>query len=384
MKILVNAQDKAVGGIVRMMNTFVESVLKTDPTVSFHFAVASSGIGMDISDRRRGKETLHGFKADHLVLSRDYYPEMLKRSGSLAELKNNLVELVDFYLECLERSKPDVILINGTYYRPWALLQAARQKNIPYVVYVHGSIVQEAKGVSEPILSLLKEMEKDFYSENADYIFPSIAALKGTVFSGRANPDKFHVIYNSLDEAFFVPKKPRTNIQKTVGFALRWEEVKNTDFILDFIKYNRTAPNPYQIKVVSDLVAEKSKLFQDQFTEFLPPKTMAEMIAFYQEMDVVINPSFFETFGYVPAEAVAGGTPALVSPLQGISEVFLKCGLERMISDFSDVSAIHEKIPAIIQRGISRKEIEDLRMELDPFRLSKKIVAVLTKAEKLK
>jgi glycosyltransferase involved in cell wall biosynthesis len=384
MKILANAQDKAVGGIVRMMNTFVESVIKADPGVSFHFAVASSRKTLGLEEKEVCTKTHYGFPADCLVLSSDYYPEILKRTDSLEKLRSNLSCLIDFYLENIEKSKPDVILINGTYYRPWALLQAARQKNIPYVVYVHGSVVQEAKGVSEPALSLLKEMEKDFYDKNAHYIFPSIAAMNGTVFSDRANPEKFHVIYNSLDESFFVSKQPRNDTIKTVGFALRWEEVKNTDFILDFIKFNSTAPNPYRIKIVSDLGVEKSILFQDQFTKFLSPKTMAEMVQFYQETDVVINPSFFETFGYVPAESVACGTPVIISPIQGISEVFLKCGLERMIMDFSDVSAVHERIPAIIQGGVSQKEVENLRMELDPVFLAKKVLLVLSEAAKIK
>jgi len=384
MKILANYQDKAVGGIVRMMNTFVESVIKTDTTVSFHFAVASSGVDMKISERRRSTETLYGFSADYLVLSRDYYPEILKRSSSLGELKNNLSDLIDFYLECIEKSKPDIILINGTYYRPWALLQAARQKNIPYVVYVHGSVVQEGQGLAESVLSLLAEMEKDFYAENVQYIFPSIAALKGTMFSNHEQEGKFHIIYNSLDEAFFTSKKPQSKDLYTVGFVLRWETVKNTDFILDFIKFNKDTPKPYKIKVVSDISVEDSNPYKNEFAEFLPPKTKTEMVEFYQETDVIVNPSFFETFGYVPAEAVAGGTPAIISSSQGLSEVFLKCGLERMISDFGNVSAIHDKIPNIIREGLSEQEIEKFRTELDPIRLSKNILSVLSEVLKLK
>lgn len=384
MKILVNSQDKAVGGIVRMMDTFVESVLKADPSVSFHFAIASSDKDLKIGERKTYEKTHYGFPADCLVLPRDYYPHSVSRSTTIEDLKKELAELIDFYLESIEKSKPDVILINGTYFRPWALLQAARRKNIPYVVYVHGSVVQESKRLSDSVLSLLTEMEKDFYTESAHYIFPSTAALKGTLFSNHENDGKFHIIYNSLDEAFFTIKKPNDTNSYTVGFVLRWETVKNTDFILDFIKFNKTAPHPYRIKVLSDLDAEKAALYQDEFTEFLPPKTMKEMVEFYQETDVILNPSFFETFGYVPAEAVAGSTPALISSQQGVSEVFLKCGLERMITDFSDVSAIHKKISDIIQEGILQKEIEMLRIELDPTRLSKKILLVLSKAAKLK
>jgi len=377
MKIFTNVQDKAVGGISRMMNTFVETILETDPSVSFHFAIVSSDKELKVPEKRKYEKMHYGFLSDGLVLSSDFYPQAISRSRSLEDLKSNLSVLVDFYLESIKRSKPDVILINGTYYRPYALLQAARQMNIPYIVYVHGSVVQEGKGLPAPVLSLLTEMEKDFYDKNASYIFPSNAALKGVRFSEMGLPDQFHVIYNSLEKSFFVSKKPKTKDRYTVGFALRWESVKNTDFILDFIKFNKNSPKPFIIKVLSDLSAEDSQPYENEFTDFLRPKTKEKMVEFYQEMDVIINPSFFETFGYVPAEAIAVGTPAIISPAQGISEVFLKCGLERLISDFGSVFVIHEKIHGIIQMGISPEEIGKLREELDPVRLSKKILSVL-------
>ena len=385
MKIFTNSQDKTVGGIARMINTFVESAINTDPSVSFHFAIVSSDKRLKLHEKRKYKKTLFGFPVDGLVLSSDYYPQALNRANSLEDLKINLAELIDFYRESIEKAKPDVILINGTYYRPWALLQAARQKNVPYVVYIHGSVVQEAQDPSGSLFSLLTEMEKDFYAENINYIFPSVTALKGTLFADREQTDNFHIINNSLDREFFTPKKPKPRDKKTcaVGFVLRWERVKNIDFILDFIKFNKKSLCPYLIKVVSDISVENPTLYQDEFAEFLLPKTKTEMVEFYQEVDVIINPSFFETFGYVPAEAVASGTPALVSPLQGVSEVFLKCGLKRLICDFNDVSVIHKKVLDTIRDGVPPEEIERLRVELDPVALSKEILSVLSKAAEL-
>lgn len=380
MKILANSQDKAVGGIVRMMNTFIESVLVADPSVSFHFAIASSDKSLGINERRKYEKIYYGFPADCLVTSSDYFLHILNNSNSLEDLRIKMSDLIDFYLESIEKSKPEVVLINGTYYRPWALLQAVRQKNIPYVVYVHGSVTRESQGLSDHISSLLIEMEKDFYAKNVDYIFPSIVALKGMSFLDNEANDNFHVIYNSLDQAFFTPKEIQGKKTYTIGFVLRWENVKNTDFILDFIKLNKNSTEPYRIKIVSDIDADKASIYKDDFTEFISPKTKEEMIEFYKEVDVIINPSFFETFGYVPAEAVASGTPAMVSLSQGVSEIFLKCGLERLISDFDNITEIYKKIPEISKWGIRPEEINKLRIELDPICLSKRILAVLSEA----
>lgn len=377
MKIFTNSQNKPIGGISRMMDTFIETVLKIEPSASFHFAVVASEKILDIGEHRISAGKQHGFPADNLFLSSDYYKEVVCRASSMEDLRSRLSDLIDFYTEGIEKSKPDIILINGTYYRPWALLQAARRTGIPYAVYVHGSVVKELQESSGRLLSLFKEMEADFYDNNASYLFPSNVALRGTMFSAQESRGRFHIVYNSLDQSFFTGKSQEGNGRNSIGFVLRWEKVKNTDFILEFIRFNENAVNPYDIEVVSDASAESLGLGPFQYAKFLPPKTKEEMIEFYRQTVAILNPSFFETFGYVPAEAAAAGTPAMISALQGISEVFLKCGLERLITDFSNVSAVHEKISDIIQKGISQKEIDRLQGELNPEILSRKILDVL-------
>lgn len=363
-----------------MMHTFVSGALRSDPSLSFHFAIVSSSAELHGKDEQRSFGVHEGFPADRMILPSTYYTEVVTPASSLFELSDGIAGLIDFYAESIRRARPDVVLINGTYYRPWALLQAARRTATPYVVFVHGSVVEEAKGSPEPLLKLVSAMERDFFDPSASYIFPSRVALERTSFGEQADQGRFHVISNALDETFFISGHSPVGDPIRVGFVLRWEEVKNTKFILDFIDHNERASHSYSVVVVSDIDASRADQYRRSHAFFAPPKTKEEMVRFYKEIDIIVNPSYFETFGYVPAEAVATGTPALVSLRQGISEVFLRSGLERLVVDLDEVAQVYEIIPRLARESVTPAEIDRLHAALDPLHISQAIIMVLKDA----
>jgi len=91
---------------------------------------------------------------------------------------------------------------------------------------------------------------------------------------------------------------------------------------------------------------------------------------FYCSCSLIITPSHFETFGNVPLEAIATGTPALINKEVGVREVFNKIGLKDFILDFEDVDSVVKKIKEIkdskllIGKGISNKVIKDYNWSL--------------------
>lgn len=89
---------------------------------------------------------------------------------------------------------------------------------------------------------------------------------------------------------------------------------------------------------------------------------------FYRKINVVIAPSHFETFGNVAMEAIAVGTPALVSKRMGVYEVFTRLGLDDLILDFNDIEGVIRRIDEIIQNNATippkiRKLIAELIAE---------------------
>ena len=85
---------------------------------------------------------------------------------------------------------------------------------------------------------------------------------------------------------------------------------------------------------------------------------------FYRNMGIIICPSFFETYGNVPAESVAAGTPALISDIMGVAEIFKKHDLTHYIIDFGDVYDAVSKIDGFRNQRIDRQKRESLKRYL--------------------
>jgi glycosyltransferase involved in cell wall biosynthesis len=243
-------------------------------------------------------------------------------------------------------------------------LQAARELGIPVVLHYHGSVVREMAGTNGR-LALAAAMEQDFEGASR-VIFPSRLALREarSSFLTARGEEAAVVIPNSVSGAFFGAEGAHDPSQ--LGFVARWEPVKNTDFILAFAGMNERASRPYVIRAVTDLSEEDSSAFAAPHLRFLKPLGTEELASFYAAVGAVLCPSRFETFGYVPAEAVAAGTPALVSRTIGASEVFEAAGLSRLVVEFASPESIAQLLPGIIASGVSDAERQALRERIGP------------------
>jgi glycosyltransferase involved in cell wall biosynthesis len=97
---------------------------------------------------------------------------------------------------------------------------------------------------------------------------------------------------------------------------------------------------------------------------------------FYGKMGVVLSPSFFETYGNVAQEAIATGTPAIVGPNMGVSEIFKEIGLSQWIVDFKSTKNIYNKIKDISGQPISNKIKKMLKYNLTPQAINKNLIKV--------
>lgn len=376
MKIVTNIQNKEIGGIVRYMDIFLDKVKVNSVDIVLACVYNSDNQEDNYLNWFIGEEG--DYKRYELLTKPNYYISALDKSRDLSELKIELKQLINKYIELLQTEKPDVVLINGTYFRPWCLMLAAKKQEIPFVVVYHGSIVEESRGIGSSKLGIMKDMELDFYNPEASYIFPSKVSLEASYLFAQKKNIKNIIIPNPVDDIFFV-KKVDKNLTNNIGFILRWEKIKNLDFVLDFFRYNEHSLNPYLIKVLTDSKGKEQIGRQFKYVEILPPLQSLEIIGFYQDLDILINPSFFETFGYAPAESIANGTPALVSSSQGISEILNNVGLERLIIKFNNVEDVYNLLPEIIKKGITNEEYDLFRKNLDASAICEKIMEELFK-----
>ncbi len=94
-------------------------------------------------------------------------------------------------------------------------------------------------------------------------------------------------------------------------------------------------------------------------------------------MGMILSPSFFETYGNVPQEAIASGVPALVSSNMGVAEIFKQLGLAEFITDFTSMANAYERIKDVSGQSVSQDIREKMKELLSPEIIHRQMFNIL-------
>ncbi len=370
MKVLTNVQDRPLAGINRVCTSLV-AYLQASHTSATLVPVAVSSVGDTGAGWVPGQ--VCGARGWRAVVSESH--QTLDGCTTLTEAFKRYGPLIRAYQEILVKEQPDLVLVSGTYYRSWCILQAARSLNIPYLVHYHGAVTKES-GKDDAAQSIALLMERDFATESAtQFIFPSRVAQEHarSVF-GR--DIVAHIVPNGVPSIFFNTSARRD--ARSLGFVLRWEPIKNTDFLKQFFIENETQQNPYTLHLVSDATKEDVPDLPHLVRH--DPMDTPQLAQFFASVGAVLCPSLFETFGNVATEAAATGALALVSPTMGVAEVFKASGLERLVVPFTTPRATFQLLPGALVQDVTVQEREALRALVSNEVVYARIAAILQEA----
>ena len=168
MKILTNVRNSKVSGISQTLNSFlnfIENRKKKNTKI----------VGVDISEGRLGRtKTKEGqFSLISSALDIPQIGKAVFDSQNLEDLRHIYRGAIEQYKIAIKEEKPDIVLINGTYYLPWCLYLASKEVGATTVLHYHGSISKETEHWLEKPRKIFQEMEKSFDSKDLFYIFPS-------------------------------------------------------------------------------------------------------------------------------------------------------------------------------------------------------------------
>jgi glycosyltransferase involved in cell wall biosynthesis len=137
-----------------------------------------------------------------------------------------------------------------------------------------------------------------------------------------------------VDRTIFTPQIKKLQDKITLLCVSRVSKEKNLEAFLE-LDY----PNAHKIMVGDGPMLEK---YKKQYTnvEFVGFKTGKNLAHYYQQADVFVFPSRWETFGIVMIESMACGTPVAAYPCQGPKDVvdegitgFMNDNLTKAITD---------------------------------------------------
>jgi glycosyltransferase involved in cell wall biosynthesis len=123
-------------------------------------------------------------------------------------------------------------------------------------------------------------------------------------------------IYNGVDRSIFAPVassiRKKYNLEEKyiiLGVSDGWSERKGLSF---FKSLSKQLEEDEVIIMIGFKSQKEIKKLPSNIIAFCRTENVNQLVEFYSTADVVLNPSFEETFGMVTAEALCCGTPVIV------------------------------------------------------------------------
>lgn len=287
-----------------------------------------------------------------------YYGE--KRLGLVSNYKS--------IYKIIKQTKPDVVISNFSYINPAILFGKLLgvKRNIAWF--------HSAFGHTKP--NILKVWNKMMYLNLADIVLTNSESLENemhTVY--RVSKEKTRRIPFWTNIVHYRTNSNSLNIVRdetviNIGCPGRLVADKNHATVIEAL-YNLKEKHQKTIRLYiagngiynNELKRLVAKLNLEQDVVFLGLLNVAEMTAFYEAMDVVVLPSLHEAFGLVFIEAIALGTPVIVSKAFGALSFIdnKKFSLNNFTFNPEDKDDLIEKlIPYCNKAGLSKAYFKGL------------------------
>lgn len=246
-------------------------------------------------------------------------------------------------------------------------LRAKQQSGKPLIVHVHSIERDRAGGAyGNP---LVREIEATTMLL-ADRVIAVSERVKNMIEEDYFIPaDKIDVVHNSIDQSYLEPLD-KANAYEYLSFmkSRGWQVVVNVGrltiqkglphFLRTAGKIAKFAPKTFFLLVgdgeqkneLVELAAENGIGDRVLFAGFQRGKAWRDA---YSIGDLFVMPSVSEPFGLTPLEAIAYGTPVLISKQSGISEVLANC----LKVDYWDEDEMANQIVGLLKNQSLRQEL---------------------------
>ncbi|KKQ42577.1 MAG: Glycosyltransferase [Parcubacteria group bacterium GW2011_GWE2_37_8] len=378
MKIAINLTRDNVGGITSSNLNLVNYLYKLD----YEF------IGLELTSRiyMKGPTLFRHFDPevfDHHILNIHHLPLMdaLKRSRTIKDVENVYKEPIKIIRGILNETRPDVVLLSGTYYLPWLISIAAKKENIPVILWYSGVLSKETEHYPDTLRKLFLSMEKAVVKNSSQIIFPSVLCKKiveELVVKGKIKNS--YVVPNPVASIFTDPSAVDASIERRIAAVGRYSKIKNFDTY--FALHSELQKRKWRHTASFVTNPDANLKTMPKSVELLPSMAVEGLKKFYLSQGLIVCPSTFETFGNVPMEAACLGIPVLVSETMGCAEVLKKVGLANMVISFDDIGKVTDRAQELCGQSILPKQLNALKRILDNNFVSEEIRAVLDNAAK--
>jgi glycosyltransferase involved in cell wall biosynthesis len=276
-------------------------------------------------------------------------------------------EVVGFNKKCVELAldeEYDVIHCHDWMTIP-AGIELKKKSGTPLVFTVHSTEFDRTIEI-DPSVNIVG-IERAGIDESDQIITVSEGMKKQLVERYGAFEERVRVIYNGIDRSRFPGITKKTG-QRIVLFLGRLTNQKGPSFFLQTAAIVlRKVPDALFIVAghggkLQELIEESIALGIMDHVCFRGYLSEEELVQAYEMADVYVMPSVAEPFGISALEAIASGTPVIISKNAGVSEQIKHC----LKVDYWDTLEMANKIICMLKHTVlgecmRRNAIEEIR-----------------------
>ncbi|MBV8820635.1 MAG: glycosyltransferase family 4 protein [Acidobacteriaceae bacterium] len=240
----------------------------------------------------------------------------------------------------LKQESPDKVLAADTDLKGLCVIEACHRAGLQVTTFVAGLSSVEVEFDSRSGFRFMPLVEQFCLEQSDRLIFPSQFAADycAARFPGMA---PYTVIRNGIADEFLNAPPPNPEPRR-IGAVMRTSGIKNPDMLAAVAE--RLRERGFSIDLVTGSAA-RSRLAQLSAVRLLPQTTCtAALASFYGGCQAILSPSHFEVSGNVPMEAVASGTPAVITHRMGVREIFDDLGMQHLVVPVGDVDGAADRL----------------------------------------
>jgi glycosyltransferase involved in cell wall biosynthesis len=180
----------------------------------------------------------------------------------------------------------------------------------------------------------------------ADHILTVSELARQTYVAAGVPPEKVHAVPLGADLKLFTPELSKDPGPDGFTFLFAGATIRRKGFDLLLEAFGRIARDPGVELRIAGSRGDLGHLLDGLNGErivFLGPRSQPELAAELRRADCLVLPSRNDSYGMVVAEALASGTPALVSEMVGAKELLTE-GQTGWIVPVEDIEALAERM----------------------------------------
>ena len=307
-----------------------------------------------------GKEVLYGrkkflkyltspqiHKIQNYFIQTDYLESFEYKQAAFKSIKNQLNEAAKAYWLATKTYfinnnwKPDLVHAHDVFWGGYYANYIAKKLGTPSIITHHNPLI------FNNFSNIKKELFKQTIENTNELLCVSNFDKRTLLISGYdCNP---HFVGNFIDEEKFKLKsdfQAEDDIFKifSVGIASKRKDFPTLLKAINYLVYDLNQKNILLTLNISDKIADGVSLDDikkmaidlkiDSYCRFVKDLSLQELVNHYQNANVFVSSSYFETFGVAVCEAMCCGTPVIAVNNGGIDDIInYKNGIRISIGD---------------------------------------------------